>query len=173
VKKTRIDIRHRSKLGREFEGWERSRWIDPSHAGKQAEAPTEWKEKRGRIDLRLVDLAEGHTVLVEIKASDWDAMTPHRVRPNALRHARQLWRYIEAELAQRPVLPAIVYPIEPITPGRKEEIESALKERFISVVWRELDLDSLSASAGKRTPPPGAFPVRSLRWRHAGRRTDP
>jgi hypothetical protein len=143
VKKTSSTFRRRSKLGRGFEDWERSRWIDPSHAGKQAEAPTEWKGKHGRIDLRLIDLAEGHTVLVEIKASDWDAMGPHRVRPNALRHARQLWRYIEAELAHRPVLPAIVYPIEPLTPGRKEEIELALNDRFISVVWRELDLDTL------------------------------
>jgi len=88
-------------------------------------------------------MEEGHTVLVEIKASNWDKMAPHRVRPNALRHARQIWRYIESELADRPVLPALVYPNEPKTPGRKEEIEGILHERLIQVVWRELNIDAL------------------------------
>ena len=100
-------------------------------------------EKLGRIDLRLIDLGEGHTILVEVQASNWDRMAPHRVRPNALRHARPIWRYIEAELIDRPVLPAIVYPSEPDTPGRKEEIEGILHERLIQVVWRELDIDAL------------------------------
>lgn len=130
--------------GREFQTWERSRWTRPSHEGKKAEAPTAWKGKRGRVDLRLVvDDREGHSIVVEMKASDWDKMAPHRVRPNALRHARQLWRYVNAELEGGPVSPAIVYPVEPQTPRRKEEIETILRERFIQVVWRELDLDAL------------------------------
>jgi hypothetical protein len=133
----------RVKRGRRFEEWERSKWNGPGHEAVEREAGTEWKGKRGRIDLRLVDTEEGHSVLVEIKASDWDRMAPHRVRPNALRHARQLWRYIDAELEGGPVLPAIVYPVEPETPGRKEEIEAILHERSIQVVWRELDLDAL------------------------------
>jgi len=143
MKKSDRSLTHLLKLGHDFEDWERSKWTDPSHAGKQAEAPTEWKGRRGRIDLRLIDHEEGHTILVEIKAADWDAMKPHRVRPNALRHARQLWRYIKAELTDRPVLPALVYPTEPSTPGRKEEIESTLNERLIQVVWRELDIETL------------------------------
>ena len=107
------------------------------------EAATAWKGRRGRIDLRLVDEEDGHSVVVETKATDWDRMASHRVRPNALRHARQLWRYIDAELESRQVLPALVYPNEPDTPGRKKEIESILNERFIQVVWRELDLETL------------------------------
>ena len=136
-------FRKRVKLGRRFETWERSRWASPGHEDVETEAPTAWKGRRGRIDLRLVDEEEGHSVVVETKATDWDKMAPHRVRPNALRHARQLWRYIDAELEDRPVLPALVYPTEPSTPGRKKEIEAILHERLIQVVWRELDLDAL------------------------------
>jgi hypothetical protein len=77
-------------------------------------------------------------VIVELKASNWDQMTSRRVRPNALRHARQLWRYVETELdvLHHEVLPAIVYPVAPKTPGRKAEIEAILEERGIQVVWR-------------------------------------
>lgn len=134
---------NRVKRGRAFEQWERSRWTAGDHAAVEYEARTQWKGKRGRLDLRLIDLEEGQTAVVEIKATDWDAMAPHRVRPNALRHCGQLWRYIEAELADRPVLPAIVYPMVPETPCRKDEIEGILHERLVQVVWRELDIDSL------------------------------
>ena len=133
----------RVKRGRHFEIWERSRWTSPGHQGVETEAPTEFKGRRGRIDLRFVDDKEGHSIVVETKATDWDKMASHRVRPNALRHARQLWRYINAELEGGPVLPALVYPAEPNTPGRKEEIDAILDERFIQVVWRELDVDAL------------------------------
>lgn len=136
-------FRKRVKRGRRFEIWERSRWTGPDHEGVETEAPTAWQGKRGRIDLRLVDDEEGHSVVVETKATNWDRMAPHRVRPNALRHARQLWRYINAELQGGPVLPALVYPVEPETSGRKEEVEAILHERYIQVVWRELDLDVL------------------------------
>jgi len=140
----RSDIfRERAKRGRRFEAWERSRWTDPEHAGKEEEAGTEWGGKRGRIDLRLVDEEAGFAVLTEIKATDWDRMAPHRVRPNALRHARQLWRYIEAELLNMDVVPALVYPCEPQVPGRKAEVETILDELGIQVVWRGLDIDTL------------------------------
>lgn len=133
----------RVKRGRGFERWERSRWTAGDHAATEYEAKTQWKGKRGRVDLRLVDLQEGYTAIVEIKATDWEAMAPDRVRPNALRHCGQLWRYIEAELIDLPVLPAIVYPMVPETPCRKEEIEAIFHERSIQVVWRQLDIDSL------------------------------
>ena len=133
----------RASRGRRFESWELSKWADPEHTAVEAEAASSWKGKRGRADLRLIDTEEGHTILVEIKATDWDKMAAHRVRPNALRHARQIWRYINAELADRPVLPALVYPSEPEMPSRKEEIERMLHERLIQVVCRELAFDNI------------------------------
>jgi hypothetical protein len=105
----------RVRRGRRFETWERLQWNSPDHEAAKPEASTAFRGRRGRIDLLLRDEEEGHSVVVETKATDWDSMAPHRVRPNALRHARQLWRYINAELEGGPVIPALVYPAEPIT----------------------------------------------------------
>jgi hypothetical protein len=113
---------HSIRRGRDFENGERSEWE---------------KLERGREDIRIINDEDGYTVVIENKASNWDVMTSERVRPNALRHARQLWRYIEAELHLRNVIPAVVYPIVPQMPGRKEEIEEILNEHFIQVVWRK------------------------------------
>ena len=131
------------RRGREFERWERSYWTGDETEDVGFETPTRWKGKRGRIDIRLADAEEGYIIVVELKATQWDKMLPHRVRPNALRHARQIWRYIEAELQQaqgdihlNEVHPAIVYPTTPKTPGRKKEIETILNEQGIQVVWR-------------------------------------
>ncbi len=123
--------------GRQFEQRERSQWTGPYNQSAEFEAQTIHQGKRGRIDIKLVDPEQGFTVVTEIKASDWDAMKPRRVRPNALRHANQLWRYIEAELEHFDVIPAVVYPKSPKTPGRKEEIFKILDDRGIQVVWRD------------------------------------
>jgi hypothetical protein len=130
-------FRRHIKRGREFEKWERSQWKGGINDAIESEAPTQFNGKSGRIDIRLYDTEEGHTVIVELKATQWDKMKSHRVRPNALRHARQIWRYIDAELEiNHSVLPAICYLAEPKTPGRKEEIEEILNEQAIQVVWR-------------------------------------
>jgi hypothetical protein len=113
------------------------RWIGKLNELANFEAPTILKGKRGRIDIRLVDEGEVHTIIVEIKSTNWDIMEPYRIRPNVLRHARQLWRYIEAEIIKQPVIPAIIYPVSPKIPTRKQDIESILNERFIQVVWRD------------------------------------
>lgn len=127
----------RIRRGREFEQWERAQWKGDLNEQAQFEKQTEWQGKRGRIDIQLVDSQEGHTIVVEIKATDWDAMKPYRVRPNVMRHARQLWRYIEATLQDQPALPAIIYPQSPRTVGRREEVETLLNEQLIQVVWRD------------------------------------
>ena len=134
----------RVRRGREFEDWERSYWTGSEDEDIKFEGSTQWKGKRGRIDIRLADAKNGYVVVVELKATEWDRMLPHRVRPNALRHARQLWRYAEAELQQAQVdihldevLPAIIYPARPKTPGRQEEVETLLNERGIQVIWRK------------------------------------
>jgi hypothetical protein len=131
------------RRGRKFENWERGQWIGDLNERAVFEAGTVLKGKRGRIDIKLFDEEEGHTIIAEIKATDWDRMGPHRVRPNVLRHARQIWRYIEAELETADVLPAIIYPKTPETPGRKEQIEAILHEKWIQVVWRDERDDTL------------------------------
>jgi hypothetical protein len=130
-------FRKRVRRGRKFEQWERKFWHEGVNKLAEFEVNTQWKGKRGRVDIRLIDAEEGHAVVVEIKATDWDAMKTNRVRPNALRHARQIWRYIEADLQQHSVLPALIYPRSPKTPGRKHEVERILNDRLIQVVWRD------------------------------------
>ena len=118
-KKTNREFLNHIIRGRNFETWERSKWTGEYNQFAEFEAPTELRGKRGREDIRLIDSDSSFTVVVELKASNWDKMKPHRVRPNALRHVRQLWRYIEAELSPQDVIPAIVYPATPQTTGRK------------------------------------------------------
>jgi len=131
-------FRKRIRRGREFEKQERSYWTGGQDEAISFEAPTQWQDKRGRVDIRLDDTKEKYVVVVELKASNWDQMAARRVRPNVLRHARQLWRYVETELdvVHHDVLPGIIYPVAPKTPGRKEEIETVLEEQGIQVVWR-------------------------------------
>jgi len=123
--------------GRQFEAWERSQWNGKINSTADFEAPTVWKGKRGRVDIRLKLEEDGHMVIVEIKATQWDKLKKHRVRPTALRHAHQIWRYIDAHLSPLDVTPAIVYPSPPTRPGLKEQLEEILNERGIQVVWRE------------------------------------
>lgn len=127
----------RVNRGRKFEEWERSHWNDKPNSAREFEAATEWRGKRGRVDIRLNLEEDGHIVIVEIKATNWDNIKENRVRETALRHARQIWRYIEAHLTPLNVTPAIVYPAPPLIPGRKEQIERIFDERLIQVVWRE------------------------------------
>ncbi len=135
-KKSRQFFKNVSR-GRKFEEWERSHWNSGVNTAAEFEASTLWEGKRGRVDIRLKLEEDGQTVLVEIKATNWDRLKEHRVRPTALRHARQIWRYIEDHLSPLDVTPAIVYPSPPTKPGCKEEIEEILNDRLIQVVWRE------------------------------------
>ena len=127
----------RVQRGRKFEEWERSQWNSKLNSRAVFEAPASWKGKRGRIDIKLHLEDDGNVVIVEIKATDWDKIRADRVRITALRHARQMWRYIDANLSPLDVTPAIVYPPSPKTPGRRELLETILNERGIQVVWRE------------------------------------
>jgi len=127
----------RMSRGRKFEKWEKAHYLDGVKETPLFETPANWKGKRGRVDIRIDIPENNQVVVIEIKASDWDKMKPHRVRPNALRHVRQVWRYIEAYVSPREVIPALVYPSTPKTPGRKEEIEAILDEHSIAAVWRD------------------------------------
>ena len=139
-KKIKREFLNQIARGRNFENWERSKWSGEYNQSAEFEAPSKLQGRRGRVDIRLIDIDSSFTVVVELKASNWDKMKPHRIRPNALRHVRQLWRYIEAELSPQDVIPAIVYPEVPQTPGRKEEIEHIMDEHWIQVVWRDNEL---------------------------------
>jgi hypothetical protein len=97
--------------------------------------------RRGRIDLLLDvdDSGKPLLVVMEVKNTDWDARAADRVRPNLARHARQVWRYLDAlmprldasELAG--LQAALVYPRRPSHPERAEMIEQSFGDHGISV----------------------------------------
>jgi hypothetical protein len=99
--------------------------------------------RRGRIDLLLDidDSGKPLLVVMEVKNTDWDARAAHRVLPNLARHARQVWKYLDAlmprldagELAG--LQAALVYPQRPSHPGRAAVIEQTLGDHGISVLF--------------------------------------
>ena len=123
--------------GRRFEADEKDGWRKLDDGEAQFEAATEYGGKKGRIDILVEELGDFVSV-IEVKASDWNRMAPHRVRPNALRHARQIWRYINREVdAGKDVCPGVVYREAPNDANIKGQVEGILNERGIQVVWRD------------------------------------
>lgn len=129
----------RIRAGRAFEKAERREWL-PSSCGDpddaRFEAPTVLAHKRGRIDVRLQ--WKGLVVLIELKATSWDRMKAHRVRPNALRHLRQLYRYVDGELERdtEGICHGIVYERAPRSQKRRKLLEALFHEHRVQLVWR-------------------------------------
>jgi len=76
--------------------------------------------------------------VVEIKASDWDAMTPTAIRRNVRRQARQIWGYIDSQLALgKDVSTGVIFPQRPKHPDRTKLVEQLFEEQGIPVVWED------------------------------------
>lgn len=151
MNKCREDFQNKIRLGRNFEKQERSFWVGKEHETSRIEAGVCYKGRLGRVDL-IEDISTSEILVVELKATDWDSMASNRIRANALRHARQVWRYINAyldksklETARETVHPAIVYALTPKTTQRRDEVEAALNEQAIQVVWRDWEKSALLA----------------------------
>ena len=81
---------------------------------------------------------------VEIKASDWDRMTTEAVRRNVRRQVKQIWDYIESQLAEgKEISPGIVFPKRPKDPARQGFIEHLFAEEAITVVWEDETIDEV------------------------------
>lgn len=91
--------------------------------------------------------------VAEAKASHWDRITTDAVRRNVWRQARQVWHYIESQLAEgKEVNPGIVFPRRPRTLRRLERIEALFEERGIAVVWENESVEQRRARAGLQKP---------------------
>ena len=127
--------------GKQFELLEKAEWHGVRNGRVSFEhALGVGKGRRGRIDILIDELGQDalgiYETVIEVKATDWDVMADHRVRPNVLRHARQVMRYVYPFLERGVgVCPAIVYPRAPSSRERRMRIEAALEERWIQVVW--------------------------------------
>jgi hypothetical protein len=96
-----------------------------------------------------VDAEEGLVAVAEIKATAWNRMTVDVLRRNVLRHAKQVWGYIESQLAEgKEVSPGIIFPRRPGSMRRLNLIEALFEERGIAVVWQDESVDQRHARAG-------------------------
>ena len=93
--------------------------------------------KRGRVDV-LVDPDEDDVAVVEIKASDWDAMSERAVRRNVRRHVNQIMDYADSQVTKgKSASIGIIFPKRPASPERLRLVEDLFDAHGIPVVWED------------------------------------
>ena len=128
------------RRGRLFEQRERREWT-PAKSGRPNrtafEAVSLFDRRRGRIDIRLE--WEDLIVLLELKSTDWNRLKPHRIRPTALRHIAQLYRYVDGELenGNTGICHGIVYEHRPRLATRRQQLARIFSERCVQLVFRD------------------------------------
>jgi hypothetical protein len=101
---------------------------------------------KGRIDVH-VDLENAHVGVgvVEIKATAWDEMTEAAVRRNVRRQSRQIWTYIESQLANdHSVSPGVIFPTRP-SDARLRLVEALFDREGVAVVWDDETIEERKA----------------------------
>jgi len=94
--------------------------------------------RKGRIDIFVNDDGDKLVAVAEVKASDWDKMTDLAVRRNVRRQIKQIWDYIESQLAkEKEVSPGVIFPKRPKDKERMQFIEDLFEEEGIPVVWQD------------------------------------
>ena len=129
-------IQTRAEQGREFEESEKREWRDQANVFEEHAIEYPPGVTNGRIDVYIDD--GGFHSIIEIKSSNWDRTAPHRVRPNVMRHKRQVIKYVWWYWDQgKDTAAALIYPTAPKTPGRRELIESILEDWSIQCIWKD------------------------------------
>jgi len=92
--------------------------------------------RHGRIDI-FIDQIDDFVSVIEIKATNWDAVKPAKRRRLLGSHRRQVLRYVDTYLDRDKisVCAAIIYPQAPVNPELKEEVESYLNAHALQVLW--------------------------------------
>ena len=126
----------RLKRGKLFHKKIQSDWVKEAEGDiKLEKGITKPSGRKGRVDI-LVDPDCEMVAIAEVKTTDWDRMTDANVRRNAKRHIRQIWNYIESQLAEgKEVCPGFIFPKRPKSLNRMRLIESLFEEDGIPVVW--------------------------------------
>lgn len=136
--------------GRDFHRSVQADWLKKAEGKVGVEKGiTKPSGRRGRIDVFVADAGDGLVAVAEIKTSGWNRMTASAVRRNVLRQARQVWEYIESQLAGgNEVSPGIIFSRRPTSTRRLQLIESLFEERGIAVVWQDESVADRRARAG-------------------------
>ena len=100
----------------------------------------------GRIDIFVDDDGDKLVAVAEVKASDWDKMTDSAVRRNVRRQIKQIWDYIDSQLAkEKEVSPGIIFPHHPKDKARMKQIEDMFEQEGIPVVWQDETIEERKA----------------------------
>lgn len=136
--------------GRDFHQSVQADWLRKAAGKVKVEKPiTKSSGRRGRIDVFVAGAGDGLVAVAEIKASRWNRMTASAVRRNVLRHTREVWEYIESQLADgNDVSPRIIYSRRPTSTLRLQLIESLFEERGIAVACQDETVADRRARAG-------------------------
>ena len=102
--------------------------------------------RKGRIDIFVDDDGDKLVVVAEVKASDWDKMTEKAVSRNVRRQVKQIWDYIDSQLAkEKEVSPGIIFPHHPKDKARMKQIEDMFEQEGIPVVWQDETIEERKA----------------------------
>ncbi|MHC4478452.1 MAG: hypothetical protein ACYTEL_22670 [Planctomycetota bacterium] len=102
--------------------------------------------RKGRIDIFVDDDGDKLVAVAEVKACDWERMTNSAVRRNVRRQIKQVWDYIESQLAKaKEVSPGMIFPKRPKDRERIKLIEGMFEEEGIGVVWEDETIEERKA----------------------------
>lgn len=102
--------------------------------------------RKGRIDIFVDDDGSRSVAVAEVKATDWDKMTDSAVRRNIKRQVKQIWDYIESQLAEKKqISTGIIFPKRPKNKARMKLIEESFEAEGIPVVWQDETIEERKA----------------------------
>src|ERR1035438_8932834 len=94
--------------GKEFQELIQREWLVPG--GAEGEIKCERRVdhangRRGRMDIFIKGPDSDLLTVVEIKATNWDRISPGNVRRNVRSHVRQVWRYVNSLIVSDDITP--------------------------------------------------------------------
>jgi Holliday junction resolvase-like predicted endonuclease len=124
------------RRGKTFHKKIQTEWINDAEGDVTIERSiTKPNGRKGRVDV-LVNQNQPMVAIVEIKSSNWDALTDAALRQNIRRHVRQIWHYIDSQLSEsKDVCPGVILQKRPSEKERLKLIENLFNEEGIQVVW--------------------------------------
>jgi hypothetical protein len=135
------------KHGRAFHKEVQADWLNTAEGRIRTEKGiTKPSGRKGRIDIFVDDDGNKMVAVAEVKASDWDKMTEEAVLRNVKRQVKQIWDYIDSQLADRKeVCPGVIFPHMPEDKERMKLIEQLFEDEGIPVVWRDETIEERKA----------------------------
>ncbi len=133
----------RLRNGKKFHKAVQREWQSDAEGDITSEKSTiKLNGRRSRIDIHVGE-ENGLVAVVEIKCSDWDAMTPKAVRRNVKRYTRQILDYIDAEMKQDvSVSTGVIFPKQPESNDRRVLVEQLFWDEGIPVVWQDETIEN-------------------------------